>query len=261
MQKSRIYLVCAIVGAVCYGAVIALVQRTGFQPEVIIAAGMALSMLAVILVMNGAGEKQSDEVDRAKQEAHEVRQELEKMKSRFAEVTTLDELTGCSNQRYFLSLINQHTAMSVRGSYDFTLCVIQVDQFPEIVERQGLTRGNEVLVLFVRLVKAALREVDVVARMDSDPDKFGLVLSGCLEDGALLILNRVSQLIGQVKVNDKDDIKITASGGITEFHGKETREELIEHAETALQYAVAEGRDRIAGFNYIEPESLGEPDA
>ena len=78
----------------------------------------------------------------------------------------------------------QHVAMSERGTYNFTVAVSQLDQFSEIIDRQGLARGNEVLQLFFRIVKAALREVGVIARLDTD--KFGLVLSGCSEEDALL---------------------------------------------------------------------------
>ena len=53
-------------------------------------------------------------------------------------------------------------------------------------------------------------------------------------------------------------MKITSSGGITSFHGTETVEDLIEHAEQALQFAIEQGRDRVAGYNYISPEEAAE---
>jgi diguanylate cyclase (GGDEF)-like protein len=107
------------------------------------------------------------------------------------------------------------------------------------------------LQLFSRIVKAALREVDVIARLDTD--KFGLVLSGCSEEDALVIINRIGQLISQIQVNDKDDLKITASGGITSYHGTEQPQDLIEHAEEALQFAIEQGREQVAAYNYVEP--------
>ena len=141
--------------------------------------------------------------------------------------------------------------MSERGPYDFTVAVIQLDQFAEIVDREGLGRGNEILQLFCRTVKVALREVDVFARLEND--KFAMVLSGSSEEHALVIINRVSQLISQIQVNDQDDMKLTASGGITSFHGTETTEDLIAHADKALQFALKQGRDRVAGYKYTAP--------
>ena len=170
-------------------------------------------------------------------------------------MTTLDELTGCYNQRHFKELLHQHRAMSERGSYVFTIAVVQVDQFDEIVDGYGLGRGHEVLQLFSRVIKAALREVDVIARLEAD--KFGLILSGSPEIDALAIINRISQLISQIQVTEDNDIRITTSGGLTSFHGTESVDDLIAHAEQALEFAVEQGKDRVAGYNYTPPVTEG----
>ena len=222
----------------------------------IIAVGLLLAMVAPVVLIGIAINKLKGDVEEKAIELRRQGEELSNLKSKFSAVTTLDELTGCSNQRHFMELLAQHRAMSERGTYEFTLAVTQVDQFTEIIEKQGLGRGNEVLQLFSRIVKAALREVDVIARFEAD--KFGMVLSGCSEQDALQIINRISQLISQIQVNDQDDVKITSSGGITSFHGTETVEDLIEHAEQALQFAIEQGRDRVAGYNYISPEEAAE---
>ena len=70
---------------------------------------------------------------------------------------------------------------------------------------------------------------------------------------ALIIINRISQLISQIRDNDQDDMKITVSGGITCYHGTESPDDLIDHANRALQFAVYWGRDRVAGYNYTDP--------
>jgi diguanylate cyclase (GGDEF)-like protein len=131
--------------------------------------------------------------------------------------------------------------------------VLQVDQFSEVVDKHGLSSGNEVLQLYSHIVKAALREVDVTARLEAD--KFGLILSGATEDETVMVINRISQLIRQIKVMDDEDLKITNSGGITSYHGTEDARELIEHANTALSFAIEQGRDRVAGYNYTEPSA------
>ncbi|MBQ62884.1 MAG: hypothetical protein CMQ19_12525 [Gammaproteobacteria bacterium] len=127
-----------------------------------------------------------------------------------------------------------------------TLAVLQVDQFNDVVDKHGLSSANEVLQLFVRIVKAALREVDVVSRQGSDT--FGPLLSGATEDDAVLIINRISQLIRQITVANDEDAKVTTSGGITSLHGTESSEGLVENACKALEFAVEQGRDRVAGF-------------
>ena len=251
MQKYQVNLVVIVSAVIIYGALFALLGEIEIRQMAFIGVGVGILALIPILLNSVSAKKFAREIDEVNSQLGASKEELADVKSRFAEVTTLDELTGCSNKRHFEDLLIQHAAMSERGTYDFTVAVTQVDQFAEIIERQGLARGNEVLQLFSRIVKAALREVDVIARLDAD--KFGLVLSGCSEEDALVIINRISQLISQIQVNDKDDLKITASGGITSYHGTEQPQDLIDHADQALQFAIEQGRDRVAGYNYVEP--------
>lgn len=254
MQKSKIYTVMGVSTAVIGAAMIFLLPELNITIIAIIGVGLVLSLVAPVVLTGMAINKLQDDVDEKAIEVKRQSEEITALKAKFSAVTTLDELTGCSNKRHFMDLLMQHRAMSERGTYEFTLAVTQVDQFNEIVEKQGLGRGNEVLQLFSRIVKAALREVDVIARLEAD--KFGLVLSGCGEQDALQIINRISQLISQIQVNDEDDVKITASGGITSFHGTETPDDLIAHAEQALTFAIEQGRDRVAGYNYVSPEEV-----
>jgi diguanylate cyclase (GGDEF)-like protein len=251
MQKAQMNLIVIVTAVIIYGGLLALLGETDIRQMAFIGVAFATLALIPVLLINLSAKKFAGEVSEVNSQLSASNNELAEVKSRFAEVTTLDELTGCSNKRHFEDLLIQHAAMSERGTYKFTVAVAQVDQFSEIIDRQGLGRGNQVLQLFSRIVKAALREVDVIARLDTD--KFGLVLSGCSEEDALVIINRIGQLISQIQVNDKDDLKITTSGGITSYHGTEQPQDLIEHAEEALQFAIEQGREQVAAYNYVEP--------
>ena len=55
------------------------------------------------------------------------------------------------------------------------------------------------LQLFSRIVRAALREVDVLARLEAE--RFAVVLSSASEEDAVSIINRIGQLISQIQVN------------------------------------------------------------
>ena len=223
---------------------------------VVIGIAMAAMMIMPSLVINRALDHLEQRATEAETELSSVSDELAGLKERFSSVTTLDELTGCYNEAHFKDVLIQHRAMSERGSYHFTIAILQVDQFADIVDKHGLGSGNETLQLFSRIVKAALREVDVIARMDNDI--FALLLSGATEEDAVMIINRISQLISQIKIANDEELKVTTSGGITSFHGTESVDDLIEHASTALNFAVGQGRDRVAGYNYKPPEPVEE---
>ncbi len=253
MQKSRIYLLLAVNTVILYGLVMFLLRDGDIYQWIVIGITMALMMVAPNLLINSALNKLTGEVDEATRKLAGTEQELAKVKSELSAVTTMDELTDCYNENYFIEQLTQHGAMSVRGSYTFTLTVVQVDQFTEVVDKHGLASGNEVLQLYARIVKAALREVDLTGRLGAD--KFGLILSGASEDEAVMVINRISQLISQIRVRGDQDLKITNSGGITSNHGTESAQDMIDHANTALNFAIEQGRDRVAGYNYVEPSA------
>jgi diguanylate cyclase (GGDEF)-like protein len=252
MNKTRIHLLLGANTLVVYGLILFLLPAGDTNQWIVIGIAMAVMMIAPSLVINKALTTLERRANEAESELQTATDELANIKERFSSVTTMDELTGCYNASHFDEVVMQHRAMSERGSYEFTLAIVQVDQFAHIVGHHGLGSGNEALQLFTRIVKAALREVDVVARLDSDV--FGMLLSGASEEDAVMIINRISQLISQIKVKGDDELKVTTSGGITCFHGTESVEDLFAHAHKALEFAVEQGRDRVAGFNYIPPE-------
>ncbi len=252
MNKTRIHLLLGTNTLVLYGLVFFLLPEGSSSQLIVIGLAMAAMMIMPSLVINRALNFLEQRAIEAESELESVNADLANLKERFSSVTTLDELTGCYNESHFKDVLLQHRAMSERGTYEFTVAVLQVDQFADIVDEHGLSSGNETLQLFSRIVKAALREVDVLARLG--PDVFTILLSGASEDDAVMIIHRISQLIGQIKVKDEDTLKVTASGGITTFHGTESTDDLIANATKALEFAVEQGRDRVAGFNYKPPE-------
>ena len=240
MKKSRIYLSLGIATAIV-GALVMFVLQVDVRSAAIIGVGMLVTLVVPVLIINIMLNKiDKVELD-SKKDLQEAETKLADMVEKFSAVTLLDELTGCSNKRHFIDMLYQQKAMSERGTYEFTVIVTQVDSFDDIVQTEGPGRGDEVLQLYSRIVKAALREVDILARLERD--QFAMVLSGCTEDDALLILGRISQLIEQIQVSEQTKLKVTQSCGLTSFHGTETPEDLIEHASQALIFASRQGGD------------------
>ncbi len=251
IQKSRLFLLLGINTLVLYGLVLFLIPEGNTEQLIVIGIAMLLMMVAPILIINKALRTMEQALEHATGELSATQEEMEKTKNQLSSVTTMDELTGCYNASYFQEVLAQHRSMAERGSYYFTVAVVQVDQFDGVVDKHGLGSGNEVLQLYARIVKAALRDVDVLARLDTD--SFAMLLSGATEDDAVMIINRISQLVSQIQIANDEDIKITNSGGITTYHGTETASELVANASKALEFAIEQGRDRVAGFLYEAP--------
>lgn len=250
MQGSRSIIGMAI-GATAVVAVILFSTSVDGAVEMAIVA-LAVALLVVLALVLGSQERQSstEALTGARSLLADAESRIAEAEDEIANLSNFDEVTGAYNERHFVDLLSQHRALAVRGSYFFSLAIIEVDQYPEVVESSGLGRGNEVLQLFSRIVKAALREVDVLARLDAE--RFALILSSASEEDAISIINRIGQLISQIQVDEADSVKITSTAGITSYHGTEEVADLMTNVDTALQAAVAEGRNLVAIYNYKE---------
>ena len=54
--------------------------------------------------------------------------------------------------------------------------------------------------------------------------------------------------MGQVEVREAAEMKLTASGGIATWEEDDTVNDLMAHAREALDLAIAEGGDCVAGY-------------
>ena len=232
----------------------------GFPAWLLLGIVLALTMVGPNYILEAEWARFDDGLEDAAREATDLRDEIDQIRLQVSESTTIDEVTGAHNERHFAEMLIQHRAMSVRSTYHFTLGVLEVDQHSSVVESLGLAYGNEVLKLFCRIVTAALREVDVLGRLDTY--QFGIILSSAGEQDAVNVFNRISQLISQIQVNEENDIRITMSSGITSYHGAVSHSDLIDNATTALQFALEQGGDSVAGFNYqAAQDRAGEVEA
>ena len=250
-QRFRNLLLLVVNTLVFYGVMLIIVPEGNLLQRIVLAFVVVLMMVISYLIFNRAYRSMRSELEEVTGQLESATQELTQTNDRLTSMVNLDELTGCYNEAYFLEAIPRHRKMAERGSYNFSVAVLQVDQYAGLVDKHGTGHGNELLRLYAAVVKDAFRDVDVVAWLGAD--KFGLLLYGTTQDASILAIARISQTVGQIQVFDKEDVKITHSGGVTSYHGTESVEGLIAHAGTALEFAVKEGGDRVAGFLYESP--------
>lgn len=256
-QRFRVFLLLGVNTIVLYGLVLLIVPEANPLQWVVLGIVMALMMVMPNLIINRALRSMRNELEDVTGKLERTREELIQTSDRLSSMVSLDELTGCYNEAYFLDAIPRHRKMAERGSYNFSVAVLQIDQYAALVDKHGQGHGNELLRLYAAVVKDAFRDVDVVARLGAD--KFGLLLFGTTQEASILAIARISQPVGQIQVFEDEDVKITHSGGVTSYHGTESVDGLIAHAGKALEFAVKEGRDRVAGFLYEPPALAAVP--
>jgi diguanylate cyclase (GGDEF)-like protein/putative nucleotidyltransferase with HDIG domain len=149
-----------------------------------------------------------------------------------------DPLTGLGNHRHFHERVQRELVEAERGERNFSLCLIDVDDFKRINDLFGHPAGDKVLAR----IASALRQNGEAFRLGGD--EFALLLPQSDESDAVLtaslIINRVSAL-------QLDDVgSITVSAGIATFPTQApTRGELVRLADSALYWAKEHGKNRV----------------
>lgn len=245
MEFGRIYLYLVINVAALLALVVFLMPGGTVDQLVIIGFALIASAVVPALVIRGEVKTLRTHVAEARHELSETQKELGQSRKQLQEAATLDDLTGAYNRRHFENLIAHHRGIAARSTYKFSICISKIDNFEQLVEKFGRDAGDEVLRLFVRIVKSALREVDSIARLTGA--KFGVMFSGAAEPDAINAITRIVELITQIHVSEDDpDYRLSVSSGLTEFEKEVTTEEMLADAEHALGFAIKRGGDRVA---------------
>jgi len=173
--------------------------------------------------------------------------ELESLNARLREherqlqaLAHIDTLTGLANRLLFDARLEQSIQLARRGHGQIALLLVDLDHFKAINEGYGHAIGDEVLRCVAERFRAALREVDTVARLGDD--EFAIVLTGIagsadaerLAEKILGVIREPMRVLGL-------PLEITVSIGIAMFSGTDlSPHELLRRADHAM-YAAKDG--------------------
>ncbi|ABB44314.1 diguanylate cyclase (GGDEF domain) with PAS/PAC sensor [Sulfurimonas denitrificans DSM 1251] len=158
-----------------------------------------------------------------------------------AELYITDSLTKLYNRAYFDETINMIVKHQRKADSDFILVLVDIDHFKLINDTYGHQVGDEVLVAIAKTLKGSLRDNDLIARWGGE--EFVIMLKN-------ITLNEAKTIIEKVRVNIqnsiiRDNIKVTASFGLTKYIINEDSKEIFKRADDALYEAKKDGRNRV----------------
>ncbi|WP_404360014.1 EAL domain-containing protein [Methylotuvimicrobium sp. KM1] len=164
-----------------------------------------------------------------------------------------DSLTGLINRTQLHNELEREIARALRHNETGAVLFIDLDHFKKINDTLGHLAGDSVLMQIALALKANVRRDDVVARLGGD--EFIIILSGLPIDKAKAaekageIAEKSRQDIAKIIHAESHRIQVTASIGIALFPLLEGgSHELIQHADTAMYHAKAQGRNGIAFY-------------
>lgn len=165
--------------------------------------------------------------------------ELRHQNERLAELVATDPLTGLSNRRHLLEVLEAQAALSQRQERPLSLAMLDVDQFKQYNDDYGHRAGDEVLCRIADILRGSVRASDLVARYGGE--EFVVVMPMTDESGSLEVAERLRIAICEFTWPLRP---ITASLGVASMHhDAPNTARLIDAADQALYCSKQRGRN------------------
>ena len=155
-----------------------------------------------------------------------------------------DHLTGLANRRFFQERLEHEFARAQRSDLPMSVALLDIDHFKRINDGYSHAVGDRVLQEVARLLRAGVREVDLVSRHGGE--EFAICLPSTSLDAALVVCDR---LRASIEEHDWSAIEpgllVTVSGGIYGEPLLRPPERMLARADARLYEAKHLGRNRI----------------
>ncbi len=163
---------------------------------------------------------------------------------------TLDALTGFYNRRQLEERVKQEVSSAKRQKRDLCAIMLDVDFFKQVNDTYGHAAGDLVLKTVSRVIKEQLRDYDIAGRYGGE--EFVILLPFTKLAEAQMVAERLRKsventIIDISKINsDANNISVTISLGVYQYHTKDYEKTLIRNADKALYIAKETGRNKVA---------------
>jgi diguanylate cyclase (GGDEF)-like protein len=199
----------------------------------------------------------ADEIGQLTYSFNRMTETVKEQRNQLVQESITDGLTGLYNQRHFRVLLQQEVDRAERLKSEFSLLMIDLDDFKKHNDTWGHESGNELLLHVSRTIRDHLRDIDVLARYGGD--ELAAILPGASSEEAQGLIRRVEQAMeGARRAEDSPPPlqNVTLSIGGANFpEDAGTGDELVRKADEALYAAKRAGR---ACFRWAEKTSGAE---
>lgn len=159
-------------------------------------------------------------------------------------MATKDKLTGAASRQVFDLLFDRAKKIALRRHETISLITFDIDYFKSVNDSHGHAFGDEILRQLVILNTSLIRNADVLCRWGGE--EFLILLPDCKLQQAIEIAEKVRLAIAAHPFQYRgQNIQITISAGVVEYHHNETMEQLIERCDLALYAAKTDGRNQV----------------
>jgi diguanylate cyclase (GGDEF)-like protein len=164
-----------------------------------------------------------------------------------------DSLTGLGNHRAYQAALREEIRAHARAGSNFSLCLIDVDDFKGVNDRFGHPAGDDVLAAIAQL----LRAVPDGEAFRFGGDEFALIVAG--DEG--VAAEKMSSLQRTLAIDGERWSHVTLSAGIASFptHGGDA-DALHQVADASLYWSKRHGKNRACVYSptFVRIQSAAE---
>lgn len=156
--------------------------------------------------------------------------------AKLEELINKDYLTGVRTRDYGFKMIDQ----LVKDKVDFSIAIVDIDNFKKINDNYGHILGDEVLKLVANKIKEAIGEENIVIRFGGE--EFIVVFKNLSKEDGKFILDKVLKELEEILIEDK--VTVSFSGGVKNFIGDNIKK-TIDEVDKLLYQAKHNGKNQI----------------
>ena len=156
----------------------------------------------------------------------------------------IDSLTEVYNRRVLMERLEQEWNRTRRYSTTVAFIMCDIDHFKNVNDTHGHPTGDQVLERIATLLRKSVRSSDMVGRYGGE--EFGIILVNAHRVSAASAAERYRTKIESMQFHSRrGDFQVTASFGVADSRGKDSLNQLITAADTALYNAKNNGRNTV----------------
>ena len=210
---------------------------------------MAVGLSNIMWYYYTKNEKQKRVIEVQNANLEEQKQELEQLNYRLSVLASMDSMTQLLNRREFENQVNAELSVFKDDVFASSMMIADIDHFKRVNDQYGHPVGDELLKQFSLLLKAVLRDKDLIARWGGE--EFVVMLHQANPNEAYKIAERLRRTIESTTFQiNHHQIHITVSFGIAPLNTNDEEPLYSSYlrADKALYQAKESGRNKIIIF-------------
>ncbi|MFT3891299.1 MAG: diguanylate cyclase [Anaerolineales bacterium] len=158
----------------------------------------------------------------------------QRLRNDLMEVATIDVLTRIPNRRATQTFFEKELSRAQRTQGEFTVLLIDIDNFKKVNDRWGHAAGDDVLVQTASILQSMIRKQDLVGRWGGE--EFLVIVPGPCD--VKMLAERIRNEIANTHYSHaKGTFGITVSIGVACANSSDQIDQLLKNADRALYHS------------------------